>query len=542
MTDASGRYTLIYNGELYNFRALREELRAYSFKTESDTEVILAGYVKWGNEVFNKMNGMYALAIHDAESGEVVVARDPMGVKPLYIAKTDKGYAFSSEIKALLELDLPRMVDPEAFALYMRTFYVPGPRTMFQGVEKFPAGTIGVIRSSVSRPTERQSFGRVQKTSIKYRPATAPLDWRDARGLKKAVEEVVVRQLVSDRPLGVYLSGGIDSSVVLASAMMVRTEMNTFSVSFALSAEEEAEKFNADAALARRSAQHFGATHHDFVIRPEEVFSLLEEATYHLDEPVGNATAAAQIALSRFAREKVVVALTGDGGDEIFGGYERYRLSRIMDLYQSVIPFALPGRAGKLATKSLFERFKLFHFQKDNEIADLFVDKESVSYMIHFPAAGNVMELDRATWLVDEALLRTDKLGMAHGLEARPPLLDLELVAATRDFPFEEQVSLFDTKLLLKRAFKGVLPEWIINQPKRGWYSPSAKWLRHHALKADIDRALAPGFAPGTDALFNWDGVRAALAEHREHRRYRAPALIALLMFQLWSRRFDVFL
>ena len=149
------------------------------------------------------------------------------------------------------------------------------------------------------------------------------------------------------------------------------------------------------------------------------------------------------------------------------------------------------------------------------------------------------MDMDRTSWLVDEALLRTNKLSMAHALEPRPPLLDLELVAATAAFPFEDQVSLFDTKLLLKRAFRDVLPAWVIRQPKRGWFSPGAKWLRHPSFAAEVDRVLAPGYTTATDRLFQWEGIRAALADHRAKRAYRAPALMALLMFQLWSKRFD---
>lgn len=529
MTDASGRYTIVFNGEIYNYKAVRLQLPAYSFKTESDTEVILAGYAKWGKEIFNKLNGPYALAIHDRETGEVVLARDPMGINPLYIAQTPSGWAFSSEIKGLLETGVDRTVDREAFGLYMRTLYVPGPKTMFMGIEKFPAGAVSVIRSGV-----------LQKTGIVYQAVSTPLDWRDSTGLKKAVTEAVVRQLLSDRPLGMYLSGGIDSTTVLAAAMTARKEMDTFSVSFALGEGEEAEKFNADATLARRSAKHFGATHHDFVIHPDEAFELLEKAAYYLDEPVGNATSAAQFALSKFAREKVVVALTGDGGDEIFGGYERYRLSRLMDLYQRAVPFGVPGRLGKLNIKTLADRFALFHFQKDTEVVDLLAELPSVPYMVQ--AQKNLMEADRTTWLVDEALLRTNKLSMAHGLEPRPPLLDLELVAAAAGLPYNKQVSYTNTKILLKRAFKDVLPEWVINEPKRGWFSPGAKWLRHPVFGKEVDRALAPWYAPATDALFNWGGVKKALAEHRARARYRAPALIALLMFQLWSKRFSAHL
>lgn len=533
MMSVDGQFALILNGEIYNFKELKKELSDYPFRTESDTEVVLAGYQKWGGAVFERLNGMYAVAIYENKTNTVILARDPVGIKPLYISKTQQGYAFSSEIKALLTLGIPRTLNRNAFDVYMRTLYVPAPATMFAGVEHVMPGTVVRI---TGRELDMKKFS--------YRAQAASLDWCDTKGLKQAVIGSVSRQLLSDRPLGIYLSGGIDSSAILASAAQIRGSMDTFSVSFALSEEEEAGKFNADADLARRSARHYGATHHDFVVLPEEVFPLFEKAVYHLDQPIGNATVAAQAALSAFTRDKAVVVLTGDGGDEVFGGYERYRLSQLMDAAQrSITPGLMRAfphpTVQKLGIESLTDRFALFHFQKDHELSDVLTQLPTKP-SIDLYDAKNLMEADRHTWLVDEALVRTDKLGMAGGIEARPPLLDLELMAAVRDIPFERHVSMFDTKILLKRAFKDTLPRWILNQPKRGWFSPGAKWLRHGALTDAIDAALAPGFASGTDELFNWQGVRAALAAHRARRAYRAPALIALLVFQLWSKRFGI--
>ena len=533
MYSGDGRFALVFNGEIYNYKDLRNDLSGYPFKTESDTEVVLAGFSQWGVGVFRRLNGMYALAIYDQETGDVILARDPVGIKPLYIAKTDKGYAFSSEIKALLEVTAKPQLNHRAFNSYLRTLYVPGPATLFEGIEKFPPGTVGIIHNNV-----------LSVQHFSYDARLPLLQAEDSVGLRDSVVAAVQRQMVSDRPLGVYLSGGVDSGAVLASAAVVGGNMNTYTISFALGPGEQPEKFNADAILAKRVAAHFGAQHHEFVIEPREVLSLFAHAAFHLDEPVGNATVAAQVALAKKARESVVVALTGDGGDEVFGGYPRYLMSRRMDLYQQLVPGfvtnMLPARARKFGIKSVTERFALFHFQKDVELAGLTHTSAGPEQLLRLSGAPNLMEADRRTWLVDEALLRSDKLSMAHGVETRPPLLDLELVHQVSRIPFESHVSLFDTKLLLKRAFKKDLPDWLISQPKRGWFSPGSKWLRHPALAAEIDTIFAAGYAPGTDSLFDWNGVRVALAQHRAGQVYRAPALIALLMFQLWSRSFAV--
>ncbi|MFA5877265.1 MAG: asparagine synthase (glutamine-hydrolyzing) [Candidatus Paceibacterota bacterium] len=533
MQVSGGRYTIMFNGEIYNYRELKKELR-YEWRTESDTEVILAGFEQWGRGVFERLNGMYALAIHDRDTGVITFARDPMGIKPLYIARTPKGYAFSSEIKALLETGVSRVLNREAFNAYMRTLYVPASLTLFEGVEKFPPGHIGTIQN-----------GALSIEPFTYSPEASPLDSNDSQGLREAVQKAVVRQMVSDRPIGVYLSGGVDSSSILAAATEAGGSMNTYSIGFELDEEEEPEKFNADSVLAKRIAAHFGAQHHEFFIAPKDVLNLFEQAVYHLDEPIGNATIAAQLALSRKARESVVVALTGDGGDEIFGGYPRYLMSRRMDAYQSLVPSfvsnILPfSQAKKMGTRSLEERFALFHYQKDQSLKGILTELPSALSLEHVKTAKNIMEADRKTWLVDEALLRSDKLGMAHGLETRPPLLDLELVHQMSAIPFEKQVSLFNTKVLLKQAFKSDLPEWVIHQPKRGWFSPGAKWLRHRALQQSLDEILAPGYAPNTDSLFNWDGVRSMFVEHKEKRAYHATALMSVLMFQIWSKQFNV--
>lgn len=517
------RHVISFNGEIYNYKELREELGGHEFKTESDTEVILAGYERWGKEVFSRLNGIFTISIVDKETGETVLARDPVGIKPLYMYEGEKGVAFSSEIKSLLLVSGERKLNKKAFDAYMHTLYVPAPDTLFFGISKFPSGHVGVIKD-----------GKLSVEKFSYRAVG------ERGNLKDVVCRAVKRQMVSDRPLGIYLSGGIDSSSVLACAKETGADIHTYSIGFALSDEEESEKFNADAKLAKKISEHFGATHHEFFIKPTEVIDLFKKAVFHLDEPIANATIAPQVALSGFVKDTATVVLTGDGGDEVFAGYPRHLMARRMNFVQKFIPSfllrLLPGKLGKLGVSDVKDQFALFHFQK--EMGRVLAENAIAPSLVK--DGDSLLDADRKTWLVDEALMRSDKLAMANAVESRAPLLDLEVLDFAKDFPFEKQVTLFDTKVLLKKAFASVLPSWVIKQPKRGWFSPGAKWLRHKDLVKELEEILSPEYHPGTKELFNWSGVQEVFTEHKEKRGYHAPLLLALVMFQLWAKEFDI--
>lgn len=548
----NGRFAIVFNGEIYNFKELKNELEgSYLFKTGSDTEVILAGYQKWGNDCVKKFNGIFAFAIWDKEEKELFLARDPLGVKPLYYSHDGDRFIFSSEIKAILEHDIPRKLNREAFNHYLRVLYVPEPLTMFEGVYKFPPASFGVFRNGkldIQRYWD-SAHGEYLKGSKK----------EIAEDLRGQVQQAVERQLVSDRPLGIYLSGGIDSTVVLDSVRKVRGEIDTFSVGFELSGEEESEKFNADFDLARRTALHYGARHHEVLVSSKDVANFFEKIVWHLDEPISNPTAVAMMKLSEFAKQKVDVVLGGDGGDELFGGYERYRLSLLASYYQR-IPSALRGvlnakeRFKKLNTPPGIERFALFMFQKDgilkrviNErILGIQISKDffNDNYLLARPSGQSFeelfMETDRKSWLVDYALMLSDKMTMAYGLEQRVPLLDKELVEFAAKIPLRYKVSPFNTKIILKEAFKGEIPDFLFGQPKRGWFSPGAKWLRHHGVYRMAEEILSEGYHKETASLFNWSEVKKVLQDHRDKKEYNVTIIWALLTFQVWAKKFNV--
>jgi asparagine synthase (glutamine-hydrolysing) len=364
---------------------------------------------------------------------------------------------------------------------------------------------------------------------------------------------------VSDRPLGVYLSGGLDSSAVLAAmAKQHGGGIDTFSIGFLLGEGEEPAKFNADFELARATAKHFGAHHHEVFISSSDAVEFFEKTAYQLDEPIANPTAIVQLKLAEFAKEKVDVVLSGDGGDELFGGYERYRLSRAASLYQRFVPapfrnvLAVHDTFRKLNIPPGIERYAHFLFLKDREINGIlapefvndeteqlfdgryFVNVQGSDFETHFMAA------DRDAWLVDESLTRSDKMSMASGLENRVPLLDLELVALADTLPLSCKVTPLQTKILLKEAFRDELPGDLFRQPKRGWFSPAAKWLRQERFSTFAREVLSPYFYPETAQLFRWDGVSRMLEDHIEKRHYNLTPLWMLMTFQLWARAYQV--
>ncbi len=555
MRSGDSRFVISFNGEIYNYRELRDELAPYPFRSSSDTEVILAAYERWGVGAFSRLNGIFALALWDTKEGKLLLVRDPVGVKPLYYHERGRGLVFSSEIKAILEhADISRRIDPLAFDLYMRLNYVPAPQTLFSGVRKLLPGEILTCKDG---KTTLASY----KQAVSHR-ALCRASFNEQRvALREQVRASVAAQMVSDRPIGLYLSGGIDSSVVLEGMARASKKVETFSVGFALRAGEQEEKFNADFLLARRTADFFGTTHHEVLLSPRDILPLFVEAVYHLDEPVANATIIPMLTLARFAKERVAVVLGGDGGDELFGGYKRYRLSLLSSYYRQ-LPSAfrrgadafLP-RLRKLDTAAGIERYAQFHFLKEEKLQPLLAPSAyhpqaaqdffssrffpSVRGRISQDFERTFLRVDRESWLVDESLLRSDKMSMAAGLETRVPLLDLPLIALADTIPLAYKVSLFNAKRVLKEAFRGHIPDTLLHQPKRGWFSPAAKWLRYPPVAAFAREVLSPTYANATRALFNWEEVRRRLATHLAG-EYHLTELWAILTLQLWARRFAV--
>lgn len=535
LMSASGRYTIVCNGELYNYRELKGDLDGYPFKTEGDTEVILAGLERFGIAFLGRLNGMFDFALWDAHEHELVLVRDPAGVKPLYYAMHGGELFFSTEMRALIEAGVPRTVDQESLGHYLRFMYVPKERTMFAAIKKvLPGHALSYKNKTIIHRPYHSSF--VTDILHSYADAVA--------AVRSRVSDAIERQLVSDRPVGVYLSGGIDSSVVVSQAVRVHPNINTYSIGFELEESEDSQKFNADANLARETAKYFSTKHHDFRLRSTDVAELFPKMIAALDAPIGNATTLAQFYLAEQTKPTATVVLSGEGGDELFGGYERYRLAHLAAWAR--VPRALsrflPGRLRYLGFSGV-ERYLQLMAVKDSVLQPMYrtalPDSRSL-FEEDFSEAGEIvdqlMRVDERNWLVDEALLRADLMSMAASVEQRVPFLDLEVRALAHALPRSYKVTGRNTKRILKDAFRDVLPGIVLNQPKRGWFSPGAKWLRRPEFVALTREVFSDGYTEAS-ALFNLDAVRAYESAHRARTAYHYTELWATLVFLAWARR-----
>lgn len=552
MASRDGRLIIVFNGEIYNFKELKAELKNfYQFQTASDTEVILAAYQKWGPDAVKKLSGIFSFAIWDKKNEELFLARDHIGIKPLYYFLDGQKFIFSSEIKAILEHDIPRILNYEAFNHYLRVLYVPAPLTMFKNIYKFPPAHYAVFKHGELKFTKYWDIENINY----FTESQGTI----AKHLREQILASVEKQLVSDRPVGLYLSGGIDSSVVLDAMRATRDNVDTFSVGFRLTDTKEENKFNQDFDLAKQTAGHYSTNHHEVLLSEADVLDYFDKMILHLDEPIANSTAIPMMKLAEFTKKQGVdVVLGGDGGDELFGGYERYRLSLLLSKWQS-IPKLLRSPANliksfkKLNIPPGVERFAAFMFQKENILREVLNDSffdinASKSFFGEHYFKNNpfksfeelFMSIDRQTWLVDESLMRSDKMSMSAAVEARVPLLDKDLVEFASKIPLKYKISLTNTKIILKEAFRGRIPDFLLDQPKRGWFSPAAKWLREPKIYAFAEQALSRDYYPETAKIFNWPNIKKILEEHKRGKKYNLNILWAILVFQIWAKTYQI--
>ena len=550
MFDNARELVIVFNGEIYNFQEIKKELEGeYKFKTRSDTEVILAGYRKWGKSVVNKLNGMFAFAIWDRRTRELFCARDHAGIKPFYYFWDEERFIFASEVKAILKHDIPRILNTDAFNNYLRVLYVPEPMTMIENIYKLPPKSTLTLKDRHLSVVEYTDIAEDAK-SLSYGETTSLL--------REKVIRSVGRQLVSDVPVGVYLSGGIDSSTVLFSMTQFNKNIETFSVGFELGEGEEKEKFNNDFELARKTANFFGTKHNQLLISAKDARDSFEEAVSQCDDPISNPTSVAMMLLAKFAKSKVSVVLTGSGGDELFGGYERYRMALAAQYYKKLPRFIrvvgdIHPKLSKLDYTSETDLFAQFMFEKDGTLSKVIspsVFRKDTHIKKYFQdrylsqcsgaPADCFMKVDQESWLPDYFFMLSDKMSMASALEERVPLTDKELVAFSDAMPTQYKLDLFKTKKILKDAFRNDLPDFLFNQPKRGWFSPGAKWLRNPDFAKFAREVLSQDYYEGTGTLFNWKEVQNMLEKHIYKEKYNLTTLWAVLTFQVWARHYHI--
>ena len=576
MWDNERRFVIVYNGEIYNFKELRAELESkYSFRSQSDTEVILYAYKEYGPDCVKRLNGIFALAIWDTQTQELFMARDHSGIKPFYYWHNGTQFIFSSEIKAILAHQaVPRRVNKAAANFYFQLLYVPEPLTMFEGIYKLPAATCGIFKNG---QLALEGYWQVPDYANYASEREAYVD------IQTVFKDSIKGQLISDRPVGVFLSGGLDSTAVLGAVRELKGKgVKTFSVGF--SDHHEPEKFNADFNLARATARLYNTDHHELLIGAKDIADNLKSIVWHLDEPNSNPTAGAIFLLSKLAKQHVAVVLGGDGGDELFAGYPRHYFSRLISAYQKmpqalrrifsdhIAPRRWQENVAKLNLPPNEARLVAFLCQKESDLSAVvnsnLLNRNAVLAHFHnryfaptkeafslFPpceggAQGGLgefeklfREVDRQSWLVDESLVRTDKMSMAFGLEARVPILDYRLIEVAARIPTAWQISLwqrpgnFQGKRLWRQAVRQYVPDHVLNQTKRGWFTPMAKWLRGD-LKPVVAEIILGNRLP--EEYFNRAGVAKMWQDHVELRRYNLNLIWAIVMWQLWYERFIV--
>lgn len=560
MLSQDGSLVIVFNGEIYNFPDLKKKLAGfYNFRTQSDTEVILAAYQKWGYDCVKKLNGIFALAIWDKNKQELFLARDHLGVKPLYYYHDGDKLVFSSEIKGILAVPVQKEINGDALNLYFRLMYIPEPFTPWKKIAKLPPAHYLVWKNGTLQKT---AYWRIEKFDSSH-------DHEEIKErIKNSFETAVQRQLLSDRPVGLYLSGGLDSTALLGiMSKNSKQAVKTFSVGFEVSEQEE--KFNADFRLAEKTSHYYRTEHQNTILSPKDVVNNFENIIWHADDLVANHTQPAMYVLSALARKKVAVVLAGDGGDELFAGYERYYLSRLVDRMQ-IIPkflrdnflvrniFQVVGAEdsyAKINSSLGIERWLTFMSQKERDVARILRPDfnnpevtrnfllEKFSYKknsISKPpdSAKGLQYLDIQTWLVDDALNRADRMSMAHGVEERVPFLDKDLVELAMAIPSRYTLKNRQSgKEIFKEALREVIPEHVYNQPKRGWFSPMSKWIRGE-LRNWAYEILSPKHNPDTANLLNYPALKNILDRHVQRKEYALNTIWSAIVFQYWYKLF----
>ena len=562
-----GMVQLVANGEIYNYLELQDMLRSrgHTFRSRSDIETLVHAYEEWGENFLEHVSGMFALALWDSRTRTLLAARDRAGEKPLYYTLTDQAFLLASEIKALLlRRDVARDVDLEALDQFLTYEYAIAPRTMFSGVKKLPAAHYltyhhGVV--SVKRYWDAAAVGK--------------RNWTDddaAEALRETLGRAVTSQMMSEVPLGAFLSGGIDSSTIVG--LMVEgpgrsgTPVNTFSMGFADGSYNELP-------YAREVAQRFATRHREGTVDPDLV-SLFEKLVVHLDEPFADVSLFPTYLVSQIAREHVTVALSGDGGDELFGGYDAYEADRLARRMTRLVPrAAIPVLAGLTALFPPTEKKKGFVNKLQRFIQGV---AEAPSGIEHYrwmtflgPAAkrqvytrslqaalvgsdvyrpvrdclrsagtddllNRQLYTDLSVYLADDILVKVDRMSMATSLETRAPFLDVDVMELAFSMPGHLKIRGSERKHVLKRAVRDLVPASVLNRSKEGFSIPMKNWLRHD-LAPLMDDLLSPERI-AERGWFDPGAVRARIDAHRVGRENHAHILFSLMVLERWAQEF----
>lgn len=571
MVEDTGEFVIVFNGEIYNFLEIAEALKkqGVQLSTRSDTEVLLKAYRQWGSACLEKLNGMFAFAIWDRQKSEMFVARDRLGKKPFHYFLDENVFAFASEIKGLLaNPHVKKDLCPNALSKYLAYDYVPGPRSIFRQIRKLNPGCFAQIKG--------KKFNERPYWKPCFTPAAERMSEREIVGeIQNRIRKSVERRLVSDVPLGVFLSGGVDSSAIVAYMAQLRDPktIKTFSIGFEEKSFDERE-------YSSLVARHFGTDHHQEILSAEKALDLVPNLPVILDEPMADPSILPTFLLSQFTKSHVTVALGGDGGDEVFVGYENYRAMRMISWYLKIprlirrmaieqMAQLLPTSENNLSLDYKIKRFlKGIDFpspvnnyvwlggltpaeQKDmftNAFYEL-LEVRSIETLYdeaiaaaqdhqgdHQNTLSGLLPADLRLYLQDNILVKADRASMAASLELRAPLLDFELVDFVTRIPLAQKFPGSRLKYLLKKAVGGMVPEVIINRPKKGFGIPVARWLKQE-LRPLVEGYLEPGKLKRQN-IFKPEVVQKYLREHQSGQKDHRKVLWSLLVYQMWSEKY----
>jgi asparagine synthase (glutamine-hydrolysing) len=549
-SDAAEHIHIVWNGEIYNYRELRQELEQTGIhcRTSSESEVVINLYLKFGLDFINKLNGMFAIAIHDARDNSLHLIRDRMGKKPLWFSQLSDGTLFfASEVRALMHARPDRTLRTDMIAEVMQYGYINAPHSAFNEIGQLPPASLLTWREGKTSTSTYWVPDFDTKVDISYEDALETT--------KELIEESVARRLISERPLGSFLSGGYDSSIVTAyMAKLMSEKVQTYSIGF------HSAQFN-EAHHAKQVANYLGTNHHEEILNPDPAL-VVEKIAHVLDQPFADSSVVPTYLLAKFARENLIVALGGDGGDEVFGGYDRYLAAPILQRLNPVLGIARTSLAlsGKLPVggkrkfkrlqsqlfteKSLASRYSsILSLTQPDELSNLlnpgfYTNTAEVTFIQQF-AANDISSLERMTrsdfaaYLPGDLLVKVDIATMANSLELRSPMLDVNVVEWGVSLPRKYKIKGFETKHILKDVARSLVPANLIDRPKMGFGIPRAEWLRTGMKEMVIDTL--------TDATatqrgwFNSVEVKKVIDIHMAGED-KDNIIWPLLMLELWAR------
>jgi asparagine synthase (glutamine-hydrolysing) len=549
-TDAAEQIHIVWNGEIYNYRELRAELegRGIHCRDSSESEVVINLYLEFGLDFINKLNGMFAIAIHDSRDNSLHLIRDRMGKKPLWISQLNDGtLLFASEVRALMLARPDRTLRTEMIAEVMQYGYINSPNSAFNEIHQVPPASVTSWSDGKTTTATYWTADFDSKIDISYEDALEVT--------KELIEAAVSRRLISERPLGSFLSGGYDSTVVTAyMAKLMKEKVQTYSIGF------HSEAFN-EAHHARQVANYLGTNHHEEILSPDPAL-VIEEISYILDQPFADSSIVPTYLLAKFARENLIVALGGDGGDEVFGGYDRYLAAPVL---QKLNPFLGLARTGlKFAGKhsfgnnrkinrvgsqlspksSLASRYSsILSLTQPHELISLlnpsvYSDRAEVAFVNQF-GLGDLTSFDRmvssdfAAYLPGDLLVKVDIATMANSLELRSPMLDVNVVEWGVSLPRKYKIKGFETKHILKDVARSLVPAELIDRPKMGFGIPRAEWLRTGMKEMVVDTLTDT--TANQRGWFNSTEVRKVIDIHMAGQD-KDKILWPILMLELWAR------